>query len=87
MEYEQFFNTDEIINPSTNCQTEIRLTILCVGIIVILVDCIRSCKLKERIKKLRTENKTLKGVILNSIDHKLTKSLKNGYGIDNSDDE
>ncbi len=85
MEYEQFFTIDEV-NPST-CQNEIKLTLICVGFIVIIIDCIRSCKLEQRIKKLRTENNTLKGVILQSIDRKLTKNLKNGYDIEYSDDE
>jgi hypothetical protein len=85
MEYEQFFNIDEV--NSYNCSNEIRLTVICIGIIAILFDCIRSSKLEQRIKRLRTENNTLKGVILQSIDRKLTKTLKNGYDIEHSDDE
>ena len=85
MEYEQFFPTQN--DNTCNCYGQIKIALVSISCIAVLIDCISSCRMRNKIKKLKKENSTLKNIILKSVDQTFTKILKNGYQIDNSDDE
>ena len=82
MEYEQFFSNNECWSS-----TNFKLTLVGISCIALAIDCISSCRMRNRINKIKAENDTLKGIIIKAIDQKLTNILKNGYELNNSDDE
>lgn len=84
MEYEQFFQADD---DNCNCYNQVKITVIGLTCVIGLISFALSCRDSKRVYKLKIENNTLKDIILKSVDQTFTKILKNGYDIDNSDDE
>lgn len=82
MEYEQFFDTSKLQH-----EVDFKLTLIGISFTILLFDCISSCRMRNRVNELKEENMTLKRIITNAIGEKLTKMLKNGYELNDSDDE
>jgi hypothetical protein len=84
MEYEQFFQNDkcECVNYST-----IRIALLSVTLLSLLFDCTGYCRNQKKIVQLETENKSLKSIILKSIDNTIMKFMKNGNDTVDDKDE
>lgn len=85
MDYEQFFAESK--NDECNCYNQVKFILLGMSCLALLVDCIYSCKMRRNINELKIENKTLKNVILTSIDQTFTKILKNGNELNEEHDD
>lgn len=85
MDYEQFFPSIQ----NDNCVAEQKI----VGLVTVLtclyvtLDCLMSCVHSRRVHTLETENKTLKGIILNSVDRTLIRMMKNGNNSDTNEED
>lgn len=74
MDYEQFFPKQEV--KCEDCGNIVRGVLVVMTVLSLLIDCISSCKNKRKIHALETENKTLKSIILKSVDRALVKMMK-----------
>lgn len=81
MEYDQFFTQED---TSCSCYPQIKLALIGISCVAILIDCVYSCSERNRLNK---ENKTLKNIISKSLERTIMRNLKNGYDIDDSDDQ
>jgi hypothetical protein len=84
MDYDQFFPKKEV---ECDCSDHIRGTAFLITLVVFLIDCIAQCSHNKKMKKLETENETLKSVLFKSVDRALIRMMKNGNDIDNNDEE
>jgi len=85
MNYEQFFPTSDFNNQCLPYAYV--LTGLTAMSVMVLTCAFDSNTDKGKIEKLQEENVTLKRLIVKSIDKMLVRMLKNGYDIDNDDEE
>lgn len=85
MDYEQFFPPMQ----NDNCVAEHKI----IGLVTVLtclyvtLDCLMSCVQNKRVYTLETENKTLKSIILNSVDRTLIRMMKNGNNSETSEED
>lgn len=73
MDYEQFFpkqTTPECVNERFTLGM---LAVLTIG--YILIDCMTTCNANRKIKTLESENKTLKSIVLKSVERSLLKMM------------
>lgn len=85
MQYEQFFPFRN--DDNCNCYDQVKITVISITCFLGLIKCVLSCRDNRKIEKLKVENNTLKEIILKSVDQTFTKLLKNGYDIDDSDED
>lgn len=81
MDYNKLFLND-------SCETEHKI----IGLFTILtcfflgLDCMLSCGNNRRLDTLEAENKTLKNIILKTVDRTLVRMMKNGNSSENFED-
>lgn len=85
MEYEQFFSTQSF-NQQCLPFAYVLTALTAVSVMVLSCTCDTQVE-KQKVEKLQIENDTLRGIILKSVDKMLVRILKNGYDIDNNDEE
>lgn len=81
MDYEQFFPKQV---PECDCSDHIRGTVIILVAIYLVFDCITMCKRSKKMDRLENENKTLKTIILSSVDKALVRIMKNGNDDENN---
>ena len=82
MNYEELFPKQDCV-----CSTQIRGVIVALSAVILLIDCVTSCRRTRKVNELTTENKTLKSIILSAVDRALVKMMKNGNDSNVDDDE
>jgi hypothetical protein len=80
-------DTFQIRSEECDCSAHIRATLILLLVLSLLGDCVSTCKSRRRLVELETENKTLRTLILQTVDKTLVKMMKNGNNVDNNDDE
>ena len=70
-----------------NCSQQTMIGGILTLLLVMLIDCCYTSRLNNRIQELDSENKTLKNVILTTVDRALVRLIKNGNDPDSSDQE
>jgi hypothetical protein len=80
MEYYQMFYNEECGRVN-----RLRELIFVLAFASLVLDCVFSCKRDKKVERLEYENKTLKGVILSSVDQALVRMMKNGCDEDDKD--
>jgi hypothetical protein len=78
---------NEVPVAECNCRAQVRLALLIATAIVVMVDCITSCRTNRKMNALETENTTLKEIVRKSVDRTITQILKNGYHADPEDED
>lgn len=69
-----------------DCSIQIRGTLILLLILSLLGECISMCKSRKRLTEFETENKTLRNLILTTVDKTLVKMMKNGNNVGFEDD-
>ena len=70
-----------------NCKGQAILGGLLTFILITIIDCCYTDRLSNRLRELEYENKSLKNIILTSVDKVLVKLIKNGNDLTESDEE
>jgi hypothetical protein len=86
MDYDQFI-PNQPVEEKCDCSNHIRGTFVVLLLISLLYDCVTSCRRNRKIERLKNENKTLKNLILASVDKALVKMMKNGNDSESEHDE
>ena len=86
MDYDQFM-PKQPMDEKCDCSNHIRGTIFVLSVLTLVVDCIASCRRKRKMEEIENENKTLKSIILSSVDKAFVKMMKNGNDSEDEHDE
>lgn len=70
-----------------DCSIHIRGTLILLVILSLIGDCISTCRSRRRLNELETETKTLRSLILTTVDKTLVQMMKNGNNNDMDDEE
>lgn len=82
MDYDFLLN-----NLTCDCNQQTIVGGIITFLLIMFVDCVYTCRLNNRVQELNSENRTLRNVILTSVDRTLVRLLKNGNDSNNSDEE
>lgn len=85
MDYEQFFPTQSF-NQQCLPFAYVLTGLTAISMVVFTCLCDKREE-KNAVKRIQAENDTLKRIILKSVDKMLVRMIKNGYDIDNDDEE
>lgn len=70
-----------------NCKGQAILGGILTFMLITLIDCCYTNRLSNRVHELEHENKSLKNIILTSVDKVLIRLIKNGNNSEESDEE
>ncbi len=75
MDFEQFC-PKVVETKCEDCGNLVRGVLVVMTFLALLIDCISSCKNREKMNTLKAENESLKSIILKSVDRALIKAIK-----------